>query len=203
MNDQLVIGAATAAITVLITVLVAWLQEIVRNRSRENARQRSLNQLKDEITAIEAWSSARIAVASDHEIDDLRTKIRRDLDAAYQRLGDLSPSPKSLDATDQRYWDLSPSPDSEERSITLRGSVSRLLLRHVPVQGWSRFTRFIYYGFLIMLLVWMSAWISQQKSWTDPVELFASAISYVILAILPTLLLAWSTVRLGRGTNRQ
>lgn len=187
MTDQLVVGVATAAITVLTTVLVAWLQEIVRNRNRENSRQRRINQLKEEVAVIEAWSNARIAVASDHEQgDNVRSRARRDLDAIYQRI-----------------WEISPSPDTEERSTALRGSVTRLLLRHVPVCGLSRFTRFVYYVSLVMLLVWGSAWIASQKSWTDPVELIASVFAYLFVAVLPTSLLAWSTLRLSRRSVRR
>lgn len=184
MSNQWTSALLAAAATALITVLVAWLQEIVRNRGQENSRQRSLSQVKDEIAAIEAWSNARIALASDRESDDLRGRVCRDLDAVYQRLRAISAE------SDGR--------EGEEKSTRLRGVVSRLLLRHIPTQGWSRLVRFLYYIALVMLFFWIGVAISVQKSWTDPAEIIASIFVYVIFAVLPTLFLYWLIIRLSR-----
>lgn len=179
MNDQVTSSMVAAAATALITVFAAWLQEVVRNRSRKNARQRSLTYFKDEIAAIETWTNARIALASDGESNNLRRRACHDLDAAYEKLQELLA-------------------EGEERPVALQGAISRLLLRHIPLQGWPRLVRFAYYASLGMAFVWAGTWIAAQKSWTDPGEVMASVVAYLILAVLPAWLLAWWTIRLGR-----
>ena len=179
MNDQLVQALAGAAITAVITVVAAWLQEIARRRGREQSHRRTLTQFKDEITAIEAWSNTRSSLGIGQEHDEVRTRARLDLDAAYGRFREL--------LTDTTV----------ERPPALRRALSRLLLLDVPVQGWSRSCRIGYRFFLAMLAVWLGAWASSQKSWTDPIEWMSSATAYFILAITPAWFFGWLTIRLS------
>lgn len=106
-------------------------------------------------------------------------------------------------ATDSSMWPLrstQPQWETEGRPGPLKERVSRLLLRHVPTQGWSKYARFAYYISLGMLLVWATAAIADQKSWTDPTTIIASVFAYLVLAVLPAWLLGRLTIRLARGT---
>jgi hypothetical protein len=104
-------------------------------------------------------------------------------------------------AADFSMWPQQPAQlrrEAEGRLVPLKEKVSRLLLRHVPAQGWSRYARIAYYISLGMLFIWAAAWIASQKSWTSPADVIGSIIAYLFVAILPAWLLARLTIRLAK-----
>jgi hypothetical protein len=172
---------AGSAVTVVLSVGIAWLQDAVRSRSRDQRRNRRLKQIQEEIATIEVWGRAYRELDLGEGGVSHRQAAEHDLNAAYTRFRDL----------------LLLSPDAE-RPSSLKGSVSRLLLRDLPGTRGVRLARGAYYVSLALFVFWVGIWVSEQQSWADPGELFASAFAFVVLAILPAWFLAWLARRVAR-----
>jgi hypothetical protein len=171
---------AGSAITVVLSVGIAWLQDAVRSRSQDQRRNRRLKQIQEEIATIEVWGRAHRELDLGEGGVSHRQAAEHDLNAAYTRFRDLLLSPGA------------------ESPSSLKGSVSRLLLRDLPRTRGVRLARGAYYVSLALFVVWVGELIADQQSWTDPEELFASAFAFVVLAILPAWGLAWLARHVAR-----
>lgn len=167
MNDFL-FGLAGAIGTAVVGVVGAWIAQVLKNRDKEQLRQRAVKQAQDEISVIDAWIKAYAALSSTSQAPDLiRDQARQDLDAVYGRMREAATQP------------------AHRRSITFQEVLSRIFLRQLDPHGVARLFRLIYYLSLFMIIVWAGTAVSQQKSWTDPGELITSLFVFILLGIVP------------------
>lgn len=161
-----------------------WWKEARQSRSREQVRQRLLAQVKDEISTIEAWAKAHASLVSSDEPPELvRSRAQRDLDAAYDRMGQLAPELR--------------------RPITLQMVFSRVLLRHVPVRGVARLLRIIYYLSIVWIIFLGLINFSLPSSWSEPSAIIAAFIGYFTFAVVPAWIIGWLTMSLARRQERR
>jgi hypothetical protein len=138
-------------------VVGAWIAQVLKNRDKEQLRQRAVKQAQDEISVIDAWIKAHAALSSTSQAPDLvQDQARRDLDAVYGRMREAAAQP------------------AHRQSITFQEVLSRIFLRQLDPHAVARLFRLIYYFPLFMIIVWAGAAASQQKSWTNPGELIIS-----------------------------
>jgi len=183
VNDFL-LGLAGAIGTAVVGVVGAWIAQVLKNRDKEQLRQRAVKQAQDEISVIDAWIKAYAALSSTSQAPDLvRDQARRDLAAVYERMREAA------------------APPAHRRSITFQEVLSRIFLRQLDPYGVARLFRLIYYFSLFMIIVWAGAAISQQRSWTDPGELIASLFAFVLLGVVPAWFLAWLTITLAHRSG--
>ena len=183
MNDFL-FGLAGAIGTAVVGVVGTWIAQVLKNRDKEQLRQRAVKQAQDEISMIDAWIKAHAALSLTSQAPDLvQDQARQDLDAVYGRMREAAAQP------------------AHRRSITFQEVLSRIFLRPLDPHGVARFFRLIYYFSLVMIIVWAGAAASQQKSWTDPGELITSLFAFVLLGIVPAWFLAWLTITLAHRSD--
>jgi hypothetical protein len=181
-NDALLL--TIPLLTAIVTLGLTWWKEARQSRSREHVRQRLLAQVKEEISMIEAWAKAHASLASSDEPPPLvRSRAQRDLDAAYDRMGQLAPELR--------------------QPITLQMTFSRLLLRHVPVRGGARFFRVVYYLSLVWLFALGLVAFPQPSSWSEPASILATFIAYFTFAAGPAWFLGWLTMSLAHRQERR
>src|SRR3954463_13203542 len=170
--------------TAVVGVVAAWITQVIKNRDEEQLRKKAVEQVRDEISVIDAWVKAHVALSSAAQLSDLvQSQARRDLDVAYDKMR------KAAAQVPQRRW------------ISLQEVISPLLLRRLNPRGAARIFQLIYYFSLFMIIVWVGTFVGQQKSWTDPGELAASIFALVVLGVVPAWAFAKITVVLAHRSG--
>ena len=184
MNNQIV-TLAGGLLAALVTLSGTWWKEAAQRRSGEQVRQRELTYLKDKVGIIEAWVKACASLEPSSEPPvAVRERAYHDLDAAYNRINQLAPNLR--------------------QALTFRAVLSRVFLRHLSATLTVRLLRYVYYFTLFMAVIWASVGFSQPDSWSTGAAIFATLMTYLIVAILPPVVLARLAVSaaLRAGTKR-
>lgn len=84
---------------------------------------------------------------------------------------------------------------NDHRPITLHQVLARLFLRHIPVTGWARVTRFVYYISLGFLILYYSLELGRSPT--------VSTLLGSIVIILPAWGFGWATLALARRHIRK
>src|SRR4051812_24657836 len=111
-------GLATAIGTAVVGGIGAWIAKEIRNHDAEQLRQSVIRQAQDEISMIDAWVKAHVALSSASQLSDpIRDRAQRDLAAVYTKMQEASAQA------------------SRHRQLSFRDVLLRIFLRHLPVHG--------------------------------------------------------------------